>query len=336
MVLKRIPQIGDARDRALWALNFWACVIPAIILFLLVRAVGDRLAPGTGLISAISLGIGTMVLPFATMYFSHIPAAAASFAAFAVLVRERNGPFRPSVVLAAGVLSGVAVVFEYPSALIVLVLLGYVLCQQPRLPRGVTYAVGALAGVLPVIVYQWLVFGSPLHTPYDDVVAVPGASGHDVVRSNGEGILGVATPRVSNAISLLIGVKNYLLIQLPVILISHSIGLWLFYIQHQFDDVSWERDEKWDYKTAAIHGSSFLKLPTVFQWFTGNIGFHHVHHLSSRIPNYNLARCHYENDLFKEIRPITLLATFKSLKLHLWDEANERMISFKYLGKTYG
>ena len=216
MVLKRIPQIGDARDRALWALNFWACVIPAIILFLLVRAVGDRLAPGTGLISAISLGIGTMVLPFATMYFSHIPAAAASFAAFAVLVRERDGPFRPSVVLAAGVLAGVAVVFEYPSALIALVLLGYVLCQQPRLPRGVTYAVGALAGVLPVIVYQWLVFGSPLHTPYDDVVAVPGASGHDVVRSNGEGILGVATPRVSNAISLLIGGDRGLLILSPL------------------------------------------------------------------------------------------------------------------------
>ena len=121
LVLERIPQIGNARDRAIWALNFWACVIPALIIFLLVRAVGDRLAPGTGLLSAIALGLGTMVLPFATMYFSHIPAAAAAFAAFALLVRERDGPFRPRTVFAAGLLAGVAVVFEYPSALIGLV-----------------------------------------------------------------------------------------------------------------------------------------------------------------------------------------------------------------------
>ena len=217
LVLERIPQIGDARDRALWALNFWACVIPAIILFLLVRAVGDRLAPGTGLISAIALGLGTMVLPFSTMYFSHIPAAAASFAAFAFLVRERDGPFRPRTVLAAGLLAGVAVVFEYPSALIGLMLAGYVLRLPPRLARGATYAVGAVIGVLPVIVYQWLVYGSPLHTPYDDVVAVPGTTGHDVVGPNGKGILGVTAPRFSDAISLLIGDDRGLLILSPLV-----------------------------------------------------------------------------------------------------------------------
>jgi omega-6 fatty acid desaturase (delta-12 desaturase) len=98
-------------------------------------------------------------------------------------------------------------------------------------------------------------------------------------------------------LSLLIGVKAYLMIQVPIVLIAHFFGIWLFYVQHQFDDVSWERGQKWDYKTAAILGSSFLKLPAVLQWFTGSIGFHHVHHLSSKIPNYNLARCHYENDL---------------------------------------
>lgn len=216
MVLKRIPQIGDARDRALWALNFWACVIPAMILFLLVRAVGDRLAPGTGLISAIALGIGTMVLPFSTMYFSHVPAAAASFAAFALLVRERDGPFRPAVVLAAGVLSGVAVVFEYPAALIGLVLAGYALGVAPRLTRGAAYAAGAIVGALPIVVYQWLVYDSPLHTPYDDVVAVPGTSGHDVVGPNGKGILGVTTPRLSDAISLLVGDDRGLLILSPL------------------------------------------------------------------------------------------------------------------------
>jgi len=137
-------------------------------------------------------------------------------------------------------------------------------------------------------------------------------------------ILLIAAP-----ISLLIGLKAYLLIQAPIIIISHCIGLWLFYIQHQFDDVSWERDRKWDYKIAAFEGSSFLKLPAILQWFTGNIGFHHVHHLSSKIPNYNLARCHYENDLFNDVKPIILFSTLKALKLSLWDEANQRMISFR-------
>ncbi len=131
------------------------------------------------------------------------------------------------------------------------------------------------------------------------------------------------------AISMLIGVKAYLMIQLPVIIFAHIFGLWLFYIQHQFEEVSWEREDQWDYKTAAIRGSSFLKLPVVLQWFTGNIGFHHVHHLSSKIPNYNLSRCHYENDMFKEVTPIVLLSTFKALNLSLWDEAARQLTSFK-------
>ena len=134
---------------------------------------------------------------------------------------------------------------------------------------------------------------------------------------------------MATGMSLLIGLKAYLLIQVPLIIIAHTIGLWLFYIQHQFEDVSWDRTGSWDYKTAAIEGSSFLKLPVILQWFTGNIGFHHVHHLSPRIPNYNLARCQYENDLFKDIKPITLLSTFKALNLSLWDEANGQLVRFR-------
>jgi omega-6 fatty acid desaturase (delta-12 desaturase) len=130
-------------------------------------------------------------------------------------------------------------------------------------------------------------------------------------------------------ISSFIGFKAYLLIQLPIILIGHCIGLWLFYIQHQFDDVNWERENQWDYKILAISGSSFLKLPAVFQWFTGNIGFHHVHHLSSRIPNYNLEKCHNENEIFQHVKPIKLGSTFRALTLGLWDETNRRMISFR-------
>ena len=133
----------------------------------------------------------------------------------------------------------------------------------------------------------------------------------------------------ASVLSLLLGVKAYLLIQVPIIMIAHFLGIWLFYVQHQYDEVSWERGQQWDYKTAALSGSSFLKLPSVLQWFTGNIGFHHVHHLSSKIPNYNLARCHYENDLFQVVKPITLLSSFRSLRLRLWDETTRQMISFR-------
>jgi acyl-lipid omega-6 desaturase (Delta-12 desaturase) len=134
---------------------------------------------------------------------------------------------------------------------------------------------------------------------------------------------------LATSISLLIGIKAYLLIQIPLILIAHALGIWLFYVQHQFEEVSWERNEKWDYKTAAIKGSSFLKLPAVLQWFTGNIGFHHVHHLSSKIPNYNLPRCHYENELFTEVTPIVFIATFKTLNLSLWDEKTQKLTTFR-------
>jgi hypothetical protein len=228
LVAQHIPQISNARDRAVWVINFWACVLPAILIFLLVRAVGDRLVPGTGLMSAIALGLGTMVLPFSTMYFSHIPAAAASFAAFALLVRERDGPLRSPALFAAGLLAGVAVVFEYPTALIGLVLGGYVLSVGPRLVRGAAYAAGAVVGALPLFVYHWRVYGSPFHTPYDDVVAIPGSSGHDVVGSNGEGILGVTAPRFSDMVNLLVGDDRGLLILSPIV-VAGVVGLVLIW-----------------------------------------------------------------------------------------------------------
>ncbi|MGE5395244.1 MAG: fatty acid desaturase [Candidatus Saccharibacteria bacterium] len=129
--------------------------------------------------------------------------------------------------------------------------------------------------------------------------------------------------------SWLIGWKAFLFIHLTHLFMAQAVGLWLFYAQHNFEDVSWERADTWDYKNAAIQGSSFLKLPLILQWFTGNIGFHHVHHLSPRIPNYNLARCQYENDLFKDVKPITLWSTFKAMRLSLWDEASHQLIRFR-------
>ena len=131
----------------------------------------------------------------------------------------------------------------------------------------------------------------------------------------------------------LIGWKAYLMIQLPILMIASSAGVWLFYVQHQFEGVYWERQPTWDYVTEALKGSSFYKLPKVLQWFTGNIGFHHIHHLSPRIPNYFLERCYKENPLFQQIKPITLLDSLRSLEFRLWDEQSRQLISFWELKK---
>jgi omega-6 fatty acid desaturase (delta-12 desaturase) len=124
------------------------------------------------------------------------------------------------------------------------------------------------------------------------------------------------------------GVTNYLLLQFIVLLVAGAAGVWLFYVQHQFEDVYWERGEQWDYAAAALQGSSFYKLPRVLQWFSGNIGFHHIHHLSPRIANYNLERCHNSDPLFREVKPITLLASLKTITFRLWDEQQRRLVGW--------
>jgi len=128
-----------------------------------------------------------------------------------------------------------------------------------------------------------------------------------------------------------IGIKAYLMIQLPIIFIGSVMGVWLFYVQHQFEGVHWYRQNEWDYKTVAIQGSSFYKLPKILQWFSGNIGFHHIHHLSPKIPNYKLAECHQEGSIFSEIDPITIKTSLKTMKLRLWNEQSRKLISFKEL-----
>ena len=130
-------------------------------------------------------------------------------------------------------------------------------------------------------------------------------------------------------ISLLIGFKAFLLIQLPIAYIATSAGVWLFYVQHQYEDVIWSRHEDWDYRKMALEGSSFLKFPKLLQWFSGNIGFHHIHHLSPKIPNYNLERCHKENEMFESIKPVTFVPSMRTMRLRLWDENLKKLISFK-------
>ena len=145
--------------------------------------------------------------------------------------------------------------------------------------------------------------------------------------------MNLAIVALAGALSLVFGLKNYLLIQLIIISVAGSAGVWLFYVQHQFEEVYWERGEDWDYTRAALEGSSFYKLPKILQWFSGNIGFHHIHHLSSRIPNYNLEACHNADTLFDSVKPITLLLSFKSLTFRLWDENARRLVSFRHLRK---
>lgn len=129
--------------------------------------------------------------------------------------------------------------------------------------------------------------------------------------------------------SALFGFKAYMLIQITVLGLAGSAGIWMFYVQHQFEGVYWERADEWDYTSAALEGSSFYKLPKILQWFTGNIGFHHIHHLSPRIPNYNLEECHHSHPLFHEVKAVTLLSSMKSFTFRLWDEQHRKLVGYR-------
>src|SRR5207249_11002187 len=111
-------------------------------------------------------------------------------------------------------------------------------------------------------------------------------------------------------------------------LLAGSIGVWLFYVQHQFEDAYWQNSDCWSYDEAALKGSSYLKLPKVLQFFTGNIGLHHVHHLSARIPNYNLQRAHDENPVFHDVPTLSLWEGICALRLKLYDERLGRLVTF--------
>jgi omega-6 fatty acid desaturase (delta-12 desaturase) len=139
-------------------------------------------------------------------------------------------------------------------------------------------------------------------------------------------ILGMAL-----GLTWLVGLKAYLIIQLIILMVAGGAGVWMFYVQHQFEDVYWERGEDWSYVAAALQGSSFYKLPRILQWFSGNIGFHHIHHLSPRIPNYNLEKCHQADPLFQRVKPITLFSSFKSATYRLWDEKNKKLVGYRHL-----
>jgi omega-6 fatty acid desaturase (delta-12 desaturase) len=141
----------------------------------------------------------------------------------------------------------------------------------------------------------------------------------------------IAMAAIAATLALLIGVRELVMIWAPVFLLAGSIGVMLFYVQHQFEDAYWRAAPEWDYATAAVMGSSYFRLPRVLQWFTGNIGFHHVHHLSPRIPNYSLERCHRENPTFQKVTTLTLRESVRTLRLKLWDEEHGRMVGWREL-----
>jgi omega-6 fatty acid desaturase (delta-12 desaturase) len=126
----------------------------------------------------------------------------------------------------------------------------------------------------------------------------------------------------------LIGWQSFLIVWAPAAMLAGSVGIWLFYVQHQFEDAYWQTADDWSYTDAALRGSSYLKLPRVLQFFTGNIGLHHVHHLNSRIPNYNLQRAHDENEIFRQVPTLSLWDGLRSVRLKLWDEEHGKLVTF--------
>jgi omega-6 fatty acid desaturase (delta-12 desaturase) len=134
---------------------------------------------------------------------------------------------------------------------------------------------------------------------------------------------------VIGALCWLVGWKTFLLVQMPPALLAGSAGIWLFYVQHQFEETYWQSTDEWSYGHAALRGSSHLKLPRMLQFFTANIGLHHVHHLNAHIPNYNLQRAHDENPFFHDVPTLSIYDGLRAVRLKLWDERRSRLVTWR-------
>jgi len=131
----------------------------------------------------------------------------------------------------------------------------------------------------------------------------------------------------------MIGWQAFFIVQFPILFVAGSLGIWLFYVQHQFEDSYFENEDEWDYVKAAVDGSSYYKLPKLLQWVTGNIGFHHVHHLSPRVPNYNLEKAHDTTPPLQQATTITLTSSLKSIRFRLYDQSSRSFVNFKEFKK---
>ena len=134
---------------------------------------------------------------------------------------------------------------------------------------------------------------------------------------------------------LVFGFREVALVHLPLLLLSCSMGVWMFYVQHQFEPTYWEHDERWQYETAALQGSSFYKLPRVLHWLTGNIGYHHIHHLNARIPNYKLPEVFDRHAELQNVTQLTLWQSLRCVTLTLWDEREQKLVPFSWLRRRH-
>jgi omega-6 fatty acid desaturase (delta-12 desaturase) len=132
----------------------------------------------------------------------------------------------------------------------------------------------------------------------------------------------------------LIGWRDFLIVWAPAALLAGSVGIWLFYVQHQFEDAYWRSGDEWTYTDAALRGSSHLKLPRTLQFFTGNIGLHHIHHLNARIPNYNLQRANDASPIFAAVPTLSLWDGLRSVRFKLWDEQAGRLVTFAQAARS--
>jgi hypothetical protein len=204
----------------IWALTLLAAVIPAVLMLLAVRWAADRFQPGYGTAAAVTLGLATVVMTFAAEYFSHVISAGLGFAAFCLLIKEREKKPSLGLVAAAGLLAGLAVTFEFQTGLIGVVLFGYALSRRTDyLRRAAVYGAGALAGAVPMLAFNYWAFGNPLKLAYGYAVDFPGASGHDVLGLNSAGFFGITAPRFDSAVDLLVSGRG-LLVLTPIVLMG--------------------------------------------------------------------------------------------------------------------
>ena len=223
----RVQKIVQQSTPIVWALTLLAAVFPAILLLLAVRWAADRFLPGYGTAAAITLGLATVMMTFAAEFFSHVISAGFAFAAFCLLMKERDKPPSLGLVAGAGLLAGLAVTFEFQTGLVGVVLFGYALSRRnqdntgragarPLISRGAAYAAGTVVGALPMLAFNYWAFGNPLKLAYGDAVAFPGVTGHDLLGLNSNGFFGITAPRFDSAVSLLLAGRG-LLVLTPII-----------------------------------------------------------------------------------------------------------------------
>jgi hypothetical protein len=228
----RVQARVEEETPIVWALTLIAAVIPGVLMLLAVRWAADRFVPGYGTAAAITLGLATIVMTFSAEFFSHVISAALAFAAFCVLMKERDGPARRWLVFGAGLLAGLAVTFEFQTGLVGVVLIVYALLRSAdRIRRAGAYATGAVLGAAPMLAFNTWAFGSPLKLAYSDAVSFPGRSGHDVLGLNSSGFFGITVPRFDSAFDLLFAGRG-LIVMTPIIVMA-VVGIFMMRRKHR-------------------------------------------------------------------------------------------------------